>query len=104
MYYKILYDLVIGLHKILFVIIKDNILISLLITLIYYIIFISLHFWYTKLYLSIIENWFSYIILLKNTSAIILLLENILAILKLVNVKIMIDIKLFRADKLLTPS
>ena len=62
---------------ILLIIISNNILLSLLIAFIYYFIFISLFFLYTKSYLSIIGNWFFYITLLKNLPAIILLLRNI---------------------------
>ena len=53
-------------YIILFIIIFNNILLNLLIALIYYLAPDSLPFSYTKTYLSIIRNWFSFIALLKS--------------------------------------
>ena len=59
-----------------FVIISNNILLSLSIALIYNLIFISLYSWYIKPNLAIIWNWFFYITLLKKTLTAILLIRK----------------------------
>ena len=55
-------------HIILLVIISNNISLSTLITLTYYLIFNGLFIQYTKPHLSIIRKWFSFIALLKSAS------------------------------------
>lgn len=61
----------------LFIILINDILLSLLIILIYYFILIGLNFQYTKPYLFIIKNNFFYIALLNIMPAVIQLLKKI---------------------------
>ena len=63
-------------HIILLVIISNNIPLSLPIALTYCLVFDCSPFWYTKPYLSIIENRFSYITLLKSPPAAISFVEK----------------------------
>ena len=55
-------------HVILFIIRSNNIPLNLPMVLIYHLVFNSSLFQYTKPHSSIIENWFSFIVLLKCTS------------------------------------